>query len=150
MKTLLEHKPDAIVHFAAESHVDRSIEDPIQFIKTNVLGTGVLLHEANSYFASTKNKDFRFLHVSTDEVFGALGKTGYFKENTPYNPTSPYSSSKASSDHLVRAWYKTYNFPILITNCSNNYGPYQFPGKLIPLIIANCVDKNPFQFMGMV
>tara|TARA_Y100000590_G_scaffold463138_1_gene629114 strand:- start:284 stop:1339 length:1056 start_codon:yes stop_codon:yes gene_type:complete len=143
---ILQYKPDAIVHFAAESHVDRSIDEPTRFIETNVMGTAILLSEGYDYYknSSCKFKDkFRFLHISTDEVYGSLGENNFFIESTPYDPSSPYSASKASSDHLVRAWHKTYGFPILITNCSNNYGPYQFPEKLIPLMILNCIaGKN--------
>ena len=150
-KTLNNFKPEWIIHFAAESHVDRSITNPLKFIQTNLYGTAVLLNESLLYYRNNyktlKNK-FKFLHISTDEVFGALGNQGYFTEETPYNPSSPYSSSKAGSDHLVRAWHRTYNFPTLITNCSNNYGPFQFPEKLIPLIIANCVDEKPLPIYG--
>ena len=145
------YKPDAIVHFAAESHVDRSIEGPSQFIQTNIVGTSVLLEESTKYFNSLnkeKKKLFRFLHVSTDEVFGELGKEGKFNESTPYNPSSPYSASKASSDHLVRAWHRTYSLPILVTNCSNNYGPFQFPEKLIPLMIINAISDKPLPIYG--
>jgi dTDP-glucose 4,6-dehydratase len=130
-----EFKPDAVLHFAAESHVDRSIDGPEDFIQTNVVGTFHLLEECRRYLPSKAN--FRFLHVSTDEVFGALGPTGSFVETTPYDPRSPYSASKAASDHLVNAYVHTYKFPAMTTNCSNNYGPYQFPEKLIPLTIAN-------------
>ncbi len=143
--------PDAIVHFAAESHVDRSIDNPNKFIFTNVNGTANMLNVSLKFYndlTANKKKRFRFLHVSTDEVFGSLGSNGFFTENTPYKPNSPYSASKASSDHLVRAWHNTYNFPTLITNCSNNYGPYQFPEKLIPLVIANCFDKKPLPVYG--
>jgi len=140
--------PDAIVHFAAESHVDNSISGPMSFINTNILGTAMLLEICQSYIKSQNNNYFKFLHVSTDEVFGSLKSTGSFSEKSPYNPSSPYSASKASSDHLVRAWYKTYNFPVLITNCSNNYGPYQYPEKLIPLIIKNCIDEKPLPIYG--
>ena len=145
-KNIFEFSPDAIVHFAAESHVDRSIEDPSSFINTNIVGTAIMLKEATKYFAI--NNSFKFLHVSTDEVYGSLGKVGYFNEDTPYNPSSPYSASKASSDHLVAAWTKTYNLPSIITNCSNNYGPYQFPEKLVPLIISNCVDEKSLPIYG--
>ena len=141
-------QPDAIVHFAAESHVDNSISGPMSFINTNILGTAMLLDICQSYIKSQNNNYFKFLHVSTDEVFGSLKSTGSFSEKSPYNPSSPYSASKASSDHLVRAWYKTYNFPGLITNCSNNYGPYQYPEKLIPLIIKNCIDEKPLPIYG--
>jgi len=145
------HKPDAIVHFAAESHVDRSIEGPSAFIQTNIVGTSILLEETTKYYKQlekNKKKSFRFLHVSTDEVFGELGNTGKFTEKTPYNPSSPYSASKASSDHLVRAWHKTYGLPVLITNCSNNYGPYQFPEKLIPLMIINAISSKELPLYG--
>ena len=141
-----QFQPDAIVNFAAESHVDRSIDGPFEFIQTNIVGTAILLDEANNYYKnlSKEMKDgFRFLHISTDEVYGSLGKDDYFTEKTAYDPSSPYSASKASSDHLARAWQRTYGLPILITNCSNNYGPYQFPEKLIPLMILNCLaEKN--------
>jgi len=133
-------RPDAIVHFAAESHVDRSIDGPEDFIQTNVVGTFHLLEEARRYLMDHAGAAFRFLHVSTDEVFGALGPTGSFVESTPYAPRSPYSASKAASDHLVSAYVHTYNLPALITNCSNNYGPYQFPEKLIPLTITNALE----------
>jgi dTDP-glucose 4,6-dehydratase len=132
-----EIEPDAIIHFAAESHVDRSVEGPLLFVETNVLGTLYLLEAARAVYAG--NGDFRFLHVSTDEVYGSLGPTGAFEETTAYDPSSPYSASKAASDHFVRAWGRTFNVPILVTNCSNNYGPYQFPEKLIPLMINNAV-----------
>jgi dTDP-glucose 4,6-dehydratase len=140
-------KPDAIVHFAAESHVDRSIENPMDFINTNILGTANLLHQSMNYLKNNMNK-FKFIHVSTDEVFGSLSKEGLFTEKTSYDPSSPYSASKASSDHLVRSWNRTYNFPSIITNCSNNYGPYQFPEKLIPLMLANCIDEKPLPIYG--
>lgn len=133
---LSEHQVNGIIHLAAESHVDRSIEDPMAFVKTNVLGTGVLLDVARKFWKE-KNIEGKFYHVSTDEVYGELGDTGYFKETTPYSPRSPYSASKASSDHLVRAYHSTYGMPIVISNCSNNYGPNQFPEKLIPLMIHN-------------
>ena len=143
---LQQYKPDVIVNFAAESHVDRSIDGPFEFIQTNIIGTAVLLDEASHYyqtFSNEKKDEFRFLHVSTDEVYGSLNDEGYFTEKTAYDPSSPYSASKASSDHLARAWHRTYGLPVLITNCSNNYGPYQFPEKLIPLMILNCLaDKN--------
>ena len=146
--TIQDFHPDAIVHFAAESHVDRSIDGPMEFIQTNVVGTATLLNAALGYWERIKNErrkanNFRFLHVGTDEVFGSLGDDGFFTESTPYDPSSPYSASKAGSDHLVRAWHRTYGLPALITNCSNNYGPYQFPEKLIPLMIANCIDEKP-------
>ena len=146
-KQIVSFKPDAIVHFAAESHVDRSIEKPMDFINTNILGTANLLHQSMNYLKGNKIK-FRFIHVSTDEVFGSLSKEGFFTEKTSYDPSSPYSASKASSDHLVRAWNRTYNFPSIITNCSNNYGPYQFPEKLIPLMLANCLDEKPLPIYG--
>jgi dTDP-glucose 4,6-dehydratase len=135
-------QPTAIMHLAAESHVDRSIDGPAAFIQTNIIGTFTLLEAARDYLADADDetrRHFRFLHVSTDEVFGSLGADGLFTEQTPYQPNSPYSASKASSDHLVRAWHHTYGLPILITNCSNNYGPYQYPEKLIPLTIRNAV-----------
>ena len=143
-----EFKPDSIVHFAAESHVDRSIDGPMDFIKTNIIGTTALLEVSTHYWETTKNKLFKFLHVSTDEVFGSLDDKGLFSENSPYHPNSPYSASKASSDHLVNSWNHTYGLPTLITNCSNNYGPYQFPEKLIPLIIANCINQNALPVYG--
>ena len=145
-------QPEVVVHFAAESHVDRSIDGPMEFIQTNIVGTSTLLSVTLEYWQGLKNnsqsKNFKFLHVSTDEVFGSLGEKGFFTENTPYNPSSPYSASKAGSDHLVRAWNQTYNLPVLITNCSNNYGPYQFPEKLIPLIITNCIDEKILPVYG--
>ena len=158
-ETISQFQPDAIVHFAAESHVDRSIDGPMAFVETNVIGTAVLLGASLKYWQGRwQNEDgrrqksegngFRFLHVSTDEVYGSLGDEGFFTESTAYDPSSPYSASKAGSDHLVRAWYRTYGFPALITNCSNNYGPYQFPEKLIPLMIANCVDEKPLPVYG--
>ena len=139
---------NSIVHFAAESHVDRSIDDPSQFIKTNIFGTYNLLECSTEYFLDKKNDNFRFLHVSTDEVFGSLEDEGRFTENSPYDPSSPYSASKASSDHLVRAWHRTYGLPILLTNCSNNYGPFQFPEKLIPLMIINALNEKPLPIYG--
>ncbi|MCH8142757.1 MAG: dTDP-glucose 4,6-dehydratase [Proteobacteria bacterium] len=144
-RCLADFQPDAIMHLAAESHVDRSIDGPAAFIETNILGTFNLLEVAREYAAG---RDFRFLHVSTDEVFGALGETGRFDEDSPYRPNSPYSASKAASDHLVRAWYETYDFPVVVTNCSNNYGPYQFPEKLIPLTILNAIDRKPIPVYG--
>lgn len=148
-KTIEYLRPDAIVNFAAESHVDRSIDEPAEFIQTNIVGTSILLEEAYIYSKQIEEgKDFRFLHISTDEVYGTLGREGYFTESTPYNPSSPYSASKAASDHLVRAWFRTYGLPILITNCSNNYGPYQFPEKLIPLMILNCLDEKQLPVYG--
>ena len=150
-KVLSDFKPDKIVNFAAESHVDRSIDNPENFLETNILGTFKILNASLKYYnKSDKEKQnlFRFLHISTDEVYGSLGLTGLFKESTPYDPSSPYSASKASSDHLVNAWFKTYGLPIMITNCSNNYGPYQFPEKLIPLIIINCLENKSLPIYG--
>tara|TARA_Y100001935_G_scaffold255364_1_gene267971 strand:+ start:4524 stop:5567 length:1044 start_codon:yes stop_codon:yes gene_type:complete len=143
---IFDFKPDFIVHFAAESHVDRSIDNPLKFVDTNIVGTVNLLDISTNYYQDFKS--FCFLHVSTDEVYGSLGKSGLFTENSPYKPNSPYSASKASSDFLVRSWNKTYKLPIIITNCSNNFGPYQFPEKLIPLIIANCLDEKPLPIYG--
>jgi dTDP-glucose 4,6-dehydratase len=143
--------PDAVLHLAAESHVDRSIDGPGQFIQTNIVGTFHLLQAALGYYRSLgpdQAPRFRFLHVSTDEVFGSLGETGFFSETTPYDPRSPYSSSKAASDHLVRAWHHTYGLPILITNCSNNYGPFQFPEKLIPVVILKCIREESIPVYG--
>jgi len=152
VRRLLEmHSPSAVVNFAAESHVDRSIDGPLTFVETNVLGTCRMLEEVRAYFAQLDGppKDaFRFLHVSTDEVYGSLGPSGLFTEHTPYSPNSPYSASKAASDHFVRAYLHTYGLPVLITNCSNNYGPYQFPEKLIPLIIMNAVAGKPLPVYG--
>ena len=133
---------DMVIHFAAESHVDRSIDHAMVFIETNIVGTLNLLETSKKYFSKRKKKNFRFLHISTDEVYGSLKSTGTFSESTPYDPSSPYSASKASSDHLVRAWFKTYGLPTIVTNCSNNYGPYQFPEKLIPLMIINGIENN--------
>ncbi|VAX21763.1 dTDP-glucose 4,6-dehydratase [hydrothermal vent metagenome] len=150
-KLLNEHKPDAIINFAAESHVDRSIDEPAVFIQTNVLGTHTLLETALKYWSALDNNkkaNFRFLHVSTDEVYGSLGATGKFTEETPYAPNSPYAASKASADHLVRAFGKTYGLPTLTTNCSNNYGPYQFPEKLIPLVIQKAISGEPIPVYG--
>jgi len=133
-----EYEPDAIMHLAAESHVDRSIDDPGEFIQTNIVGTYTLLEAARDYWSALqgdKKESFRFHHVSTDEVYGSLGDEGMFLETTPYDPSSPYSASKASSDHLVRSWHRTFGLPVVLTNCSNNYGPYQYPEKLIPLIL---------------
>ncbi len=146
-----EHRPQAVVNFAAESHVDRSIDGPGDFVRTNVNGTFELLEAARALVASLSEEDraaFRFLHVSTDEVYGSLGDTGAFREDTPYAPNSPYSASKASADHLVRAWHETYGLPTLITNCSNNYGPYQFPEKLIPLMILNALEGKSLPIYG--
>jgi dTDP-glucose 4,6-dehydratase len=150
-RLLAEHRPRAILHLAAESHVDRSIDGPAAFVRTNVVGTFTLLDEARRYWAGLRGQArdrFRFLHVSTDEVFGSLGAEGAFDERTPYRPNSPYSASKAGSDHLVRAWYHTFGLPTLITNCSNNYGPYQFPEKLIPLMIINALLEEPLPVYG--
>jgi len=150
-RLLREHRPDAVVNFAAESHVDRSIDGPAAFVHTNVVGTLALLESARDYWKSlegTPRDAFRFLHVSTDEVYGSLGETGKFTETTPYAPNSPYSASKAASDHLVRAFHHTYGLPVLTTNCSNNYGPYQFPEKLIPLIIARALAGEPLPIYG--
>jgi len=148
-EVFVKHKPDKVMHLAAESHVDRSIDSPVAFIETNILGTFNLLQVSRDYLKSIENKDnFRFHHISTDEVFGSLGKEGQFSENTPYNPNSPYSASKASSDHLVRAWGATYDLPILITNCSNNYGPYQHPEKLIPKVISNIIKREKIPVYG--
>jgi len=145
------HKPDVVVNFAAESHVDRSIDGPGDFVKTNISGTYVLLQEALRYYRSLNNDQqsrFRFHHISTDEVFGSLEEDGFFTEETSYDPSSPYSASKAASDHLVRAWQRTYGLPVIISNCSNNYGPYQFPEKLIPLMIINCLNEKPLPVYG--
>jgi dTDP-glucose 4,6-dehydratase len=147
-----QHRPSAIVHFAAESHVDRSIAGPEAFLRTNIDGTFTLLQAARAYHASLASEaqqDFRFLHVSTDEVYGTLSpETPAFHEETPYAPNSPYAASKASSDHLVRAWHHTYKLPTLVTNCSNNYGPYQFPEKLIPLVLNNAINGKPLPVYG--
>jgi dTDP-glucose 4,6-dehydratase len=145
----IEFRPCAVMHLAAESHVDRSIDGPAEFINTNVVGTSVLLEVARQYWKELeKEHGFRFHHVSTDEVYGTLGETGLFDEQSPYQPNSPYSASKASSDHLVRAWHETYGLPMVITNCSNNYGPYQFPEKLIPLMILNALAGEPLPVYG--
>jgi dTDP-glucose 4,6-dehydratase len=145
------YRPAVVVNFAAESHVDRSIDSPGDFIQTNVVGTFELLEAARTYWEGLPRLDretFRFLHVSTDEVYGSLGKIGKFTENTPYQPNSPYSASKAAADHLVRAYFHTYGLPVLTTNCSNNYGPYQFPEKLIPLMIYNALQGQPLPVYG--
>ena len=151
-EALLEFQPDAIMHLAAESHVDRSIDGPAEFIQTNIVGTYQLLEAARAYWQSLpegRREAFRFHHISTDEVYGDLhGVDDLFTETTPYAPSSPYSASKASSDHLVRAWQRTYGLPVLITNCSNNYGPYHFPEKLIPLVILNALDGKPLPVYG--
>ena len=144
-------KPDAVMHLAAESHVDRSIDGPADFIDTNIIGTYNLLEAARNYWQSLppeKSQTFRFHHISTDEVYGSLGSTGLFTEATAYQPNSPYSASKASADHLVRAWHHTFGLPVVTTNCSNNYGPYQFPEKLIPLIILNALDGKALPIYG--
>jgi dTDP-glucose 4,6-dehydratase len=154
-------RPDAIMHLAAESHVDRSIDGPAAFVETNVVGTYNLLEAAREYWMSLPKtdeeqtsdlrplaSDFRFLHISTDEVYGSLGQTGFFTETTPYDPRSPYSASKAASDHFVQAWWHTYGLPVLMTNCSNNYGPYHFPEKLIPLVILNALDERTLPIYG--
>ncbi|QFT94726.1 dTDP-glucose 4,6-dehydratase 2 [Roseovarius sp. THAF9] len=147
--TLARYRPDAIMHLAAESHVDRSIDGPGAFIDTNVMGTYTLLEAARDYWdANGRPEAFRFHHISTDEVFGSLGPTGMFTETTPYDPRSPYSASKAASDHLVRAWHETYGLPVVLTNCSNNYGPYHFPEKLIPVIILNALAGKPLPIYG--
>jgi len=146
---LTRHRPDAIMHLAAESHVDRSIDGPSAFIETNVMGTYTLLQAARGYwYANDKPDTFRFHHISTDEVFGSLGATGMFTEATPYGPRSPYSASKAAADHLVQAWHHTYDLPVVLTNCSNNYGPYHFPEKLIPVVILNALAGEPIPVYG--
>lgn len=148
---LQTHRPRAVINFAAESHVDRSIDGPAAFVETNVLGTFRLLEETRTYWQAlpeTEQQEFRFLHISTDEVYGSLGSEGKFVETTAYAPNSPYSASKASSDHFVRAYHHTFNLPTLTTNCSNNYGPFQFPEKLIPLMILNCLEGKPLPVYG--
>ncbi|EMP55954.1 dTDP-glucose 4,6-dehydratase [Marinobacter santoriniensis NKSG1] len=151
-RVLEQHRPDAIMHLAAESHVDRSIDGPAAFIETNIVGTYTLLEAARQYWqglSESRRANFRFHHISTDEVYGDLeGPEGLFTEETSYAPSSPYSASKASSDHLVRAWQRTYGLPTLVTNCSNNYGPYHFPEKLIPLVILNALDGKPLPIYG--
>ena len=150
-KIFQDYSPNKIVHFAAESHVDRSIDGPKDFINTNIVGTSILLEESLSYYNKLKKiskSSFKFHHISTDEVFGSLGEKGFFVEDSPYDPSSPYSASKASSDHLVRAWHRTFGLPVTISNCSNNYGPYQFPEKLIPLIIINCLSNKSLPVYG--
>lgn len=145
------YQPDGVIHLAAESHVDRSIDGPADFIETNIVGTFRLLEASLKYWQSlpeAHREGFRFHHVSTDEVYGSLGETGYFTETTAYAPNSPYSASKASSDHLVRAWHHTYKLPVVITNCSNNYGPYQFPEKLIPVVLLNALEGKPLPVYG--
>lgn len=148
-RVLETHKPDAIMHLAAESHVDRSIDRPGVFIETNITGTYQMLEAARAYWTAHGQPDtFRFHHISTDEVYGSLGATGLFTEDTPYDPRSPYSASKAASDHLVRAWSETYGLPVLLTNCSNNYGPYHFPEKLVPVVILNALADKPLPIYG--
>src|SRR6516165_2268188 len=146
-----KYRPDAVLHLAAESHVDRSIFAPNVFVQTNVVGTYILLEASREYlvkYNSSTNRDFRFIHVSTDEVYGSLGDIGLFRETTPYDPSSPYSATKAASDHIARAWGRTYGLPVIVTNCSNNYGPYQFPEKLIPLTILNALHGQPLPVYG--
>lgn len=151
VKAVNEFKPDAIMNLAAESHVDRSIDSPNDFIDTNIKGTFILLQVALKYWQSLPKLEksaFRFHHISTDEVYGSLGDTGLFTEQTSYDPRSPYSASKAASDHLAKAWFHTYGLPVIVTNCSNNYGPYHFPEKLIPLVILNALDEKPLPIYG--
>ena len=152
LRVFTKNQPDIVIHLAAESHVDRSIDSPREFIQTNIVGTFSLLEQTKNYWQflkGDKKENFRFLHVSTDEVYGDLNETSdFFTEDTPYDPSSPYSASKASSDHLVRAWYRTYGLPVLITNCSNNYGPFQFPEKLIPHIILNALAGKNLPIYG--
>lgn len=146
-----EHDPDAVIHLAAESHVDRSIDGPSEFVRTNVTGTSCLLSSAVAHFQSLSSERascFRFLHVSTDEVYGSLGATGRFTEGTPYDPRSPYSATKAASDHLARAWHATYGLPVIVTNCGNNFGPFQFPEKLLPLMIIKCLAEESLPIYG--
>lgn len=146
-----KYRPDAVVHLAAESHVDRSISGSTVFVQTNVVGTFTLLEAAREYFdanRSAREGAFRFVHVSTDEVYGSLGEIGLFKETTPYDPSSPYSATKAASDHIAKAWHRTYGLPVIISNCSNNYGPYQFPEKLIPLTVLNALHSQPLPVYG--
>jgi len=148
---LAEYRPTAVVHLAAESHVDRSIDGPLAFVQTNVMGTCCLLDAVREYWGNLpggEKEAFRFLHVSTDEVYGSLGPTGHFVETTPYSPRSPYSASKAAADHFVRSYFHTYGLPVLVTNCSNNYGPFQFPEKLIPLMILNAVQGKALPVYG--
>src|SRR5688572_8942396 len=150
-RVLTQYRPSAVIHLAAESHVDRSIDGPAEFVRTNIVGTFSMLQEALRYMRSLSTQEapaFRFLHVSTDEVFGSLGSSGFFSEVTPYDPSSPYSASKAASDHLARAWHRTYGLPCLLTNCSNNYGPYQFPEKLIPLMIQKGLSGQTLPVYG--
>jgi dTDP-glucose 4,6-dehydratase len=146
-----KYRPDAVVHLAAESHVDRSISRSTVFVQTNVVGTFALLEASRAYLDENKQlskEAFRFIHVSTDEVYGSLGETGMFTETTPYDPSSPYSATKAASDHIARAWHRTYGLPVIVSNCSNNYGPYQFPEKLIPLTVLNALDSKPLPVYG--
>ena len=143
-----QYQPDGVIHLAAESHVDRSIADPMAFVRTNVIGTVTLLNAAVAAWKADGFADKRFYHISTDEVFGALGAEGYFNETTPYSPNSPYSASKAASDHFVRAYHETYGLPVVLSNCSNNYGSHHFPEKLIPLMIHNIVEKKPLPIYG--
>ena len=146
-----DFQPDTIMHLAAESHVDRSIDSPLEFVRTNVMGTAALLNCALDYYQllpEKKQAAFRFQYISTDEVYGSLGREGFFTENTPYDPRSPYSASKASADHMVRAWWHTFKLPVLLSNCSNNYGPYHFPEKLIPLVILNALDGKSLPIYG--
>ncbi|MGY3576863.1 dTDP-glucose 4,6-dehydratase [Bradyrhizobium sp. USDA 4504] len=143
-----KYRPDAVVHLAAESHVDRSISGSDVFVKTNVIGSFMLLEATRRYLSSHDNAAFRFVHVSTDEVYGSLGSEGLFTEETPYDPSSPYSATKAASDHLAKAWHRTYDLPVIVSNCSNNYGPYHFPEKLIPLMILNALDRKPLPVYG--
>ena len=146
-----QHRPRYVIHLAAETHVDRSIDGPLAFVQTNVIGTFELLREAQRHFQTLdaqERESFRFLHVSTDEVFGSLGSSGLFSETTPYDPSSPYAASKASADHFVRAWQRTYGLPAIVSNCSNNFGPYQFPEKLIPLAILNALEGKPVPIYG--
>jgi len=148
-RVFAKHQPDVVMHLAAESHVDRSIDGPGDFIETNITGTYNMLEAARSYWVGQgKPEGFRFHHISTDEVYGSLGPTGLFTEDTPYDPRSPYSASKASSDHLVRAWHETYGLPVVLTNCSNNYGPFHFPEKLISVIILNALAGKPLPIYG--
>jgi dTDP-glucose 4,6-dehydratase len=150
-KAFATHRPDTVFHLAAESHVDRSIDGPRAFVETNVVGTFVMLSAALRYWrglSADERSRFRFVHVSTDEVFGSLGPDGRFTESTPYDPSSPYSATKAASDHLARAWHRTYGLPVLVTNCSNNYGPYQFPEKLIPHILVRALEHRPLPVYG--
>ena len=148
-RVFADHAPDAVMHLAAESHVDRSIDGPGTFVETNVMGTFHLLEAARAFWAARGRPDaFRFHHVSTDEVFGSLGADGQFTETTPYDPRSPYSASKAASDHLVRAWHETYGLPVVMTNCSNNYGPFHFPEKLVPVVILNALAGRPIPVYG--